>query len=61
MANADYYLKIDTIEGETEAVGFEKQLQLESWSFGASNAGSAQPELVWELVKFRCRISTSLS
>ncbi len=37
----DFYLKIDTIEGEVEAIGFEKQMQIESWSFGASNAGSA--------------------
>ena len=38
---ADYYLKIDTIEGESESVGFEKQMQIESWSFGASNSGSS--------------------
>jgi len=37
----DFYLKIDTIEGEAEAVGFEKQMQIESWSFGASNGGSS--------------------
>jgi len=41
MASADYYLKIDTIEGESIAVGFEKQMQIQSWSFGASNSGSA--------------------
>lgn len=41
MANADFYLKVDTIEGESEATGFEKQMQIESWSFGASNAGSS--------------------
>ena len=41
MAQADYYLKVDTIEGESEATGFEKQMQIESFSFGASNAGSA--------------------
>lgn len=41
MAQADYYLKIDTIEGEAEAVGFEKQMQIQSWSFGATNSGSA--------------------
>ena len=41
MAQADYYLKIDTIEGESEAVGFEKQMQIESWSFGANNSGSS--------------------
>lgn len=42
MANADFYLKIDTIEGESEATGFEKQMQIESWSFGATNAGTAK-------------------
>lgn len=41
MARADFYLKIDTIEGESDAVGFEKQMQIQSWSFGASNAGSS--------------------
>lgn len=41
MAQADYYLKIDTVEGEADAVGFEKQMQIESWSFGANNSGSA--------------------
>jgi type VI secretion system secreted protein Hcp len=41
MSSADYYLKIDTIEGESDAVGFEKQMQIESFSFGASNSGSS--------------------
>jgi len=41
MASADYYLQIDTIEGETESKGFEKQIQLQSWSFGAHNSGSS--------------------
>ncbi|NNE68370.1 MAG: type VI secretion system tube protein Hcp [Pyrinomonadaceae bacterium] len=41
MAEADFYLKIDTIEGESEARGFEKQMQIQSWSFGASNSGSS--------------------
>ena len=41
MAEADYYLKVDTIEGEAEAKGFEKQMQIESWSFGATNSGSS--------------------
>ncbi len=42
MGSADFYLKIDTIEGESEAVGFEKQMQIQSWSFGANNSGSAR-------------------
>lgn len=41
MAQTDYYLKIDTIEGESDAKGFEKQMQIESFSFGATNSGSA--------------------
>ena len=41
MAMPDYFLKIDTIEGEAEAIGFEKQMQIQSWSFGATNSGSA--------------------
>ena len=41
MANSDFYLQIDGIEGESEATGFEKQIQIESWSMGANNAGSA--------------------
>lgn len=41
MASADYYLKIDGIEGEAMTEGFEKQLQLKSWSWGSTNSGSA--------------------
>ena len=41
MAQADYYLHIETIEGEADATGFEKQMQIESWSFGETNSGSA--------------------
>ena len=39
MAAEDFYLKIDTIKGESEATGFEEQMQIQSWSFGANNAG----------------------
>ena len=39
-AQSDYYLKIDTIEGESMAQGHEKEMQLNSWSFGASNPTS---------------------
>jgi type VI secretion system secreted protein Hcp len=35
-----YYLKLDGIEGECQATGYEDQIQLDSWSWGASNAGS---------------------
>jgi type VI secretion system secreted protein Hcp len=42
MAAEDFYLKLDTITGEAEAVGFEKQMQIQSWSFGANNSGSSK-------------------
>jgi type VI secretion system secreted protein Hcp len=41
MADSDMYLKITDIVGESESTGFEKQMQIASWSFGASNSGSA--------------------
>ena len=49
MADADYYLKIETIEGESvvkevdskDSGLLNKACQIESWSFGASNSGSA--------------------
>lgn len=41
MSQADFYLKVDTIEGESEAVGFEKNIQIAAWSFGVSNSGSS--------------------
>lgn len=40
MAAVDYYLKIDTIEGESQSKGHEKELQLESWSWGETNVGT---------------------
>jgi type VI secretion system secreted protein Hcp len=41
MAQSDFYLAIEGIKGESEAVGFEEQIQVESWSMGANNSGSA--------------------
>ncbi|HSK73449.1 MAG TPA: type VI secretion system tube protein Hcp [Pyrinomonadaceae bacterium] len=41
MAAADYYLKIEGVDGESEAIGMENQIQIASWSWGASNSGSA--------------------
>ncbi|HET9409541.1 MAG TPA: type VI secretion system tube protein Hcp [Candidatus Sulfotelmatobacter sp.] len=34
---SDYYLKIDGVEGESVAVGMEKTIELDSFSFGATN------------------------
>ena len=37
---SDYYLKLDGIEGEVVAKGHEKEVQVLSWSLGASNPTS---------------------
>jgi type VI secretion system secreted protein Hcp len=36
----DAHLKLDGIEGESTVSGFEKQIDVLSWSFGASQTGS---------------------
>lgn len=40
MAVVDYFLKIDTIEGESQDHKHKAEIDLESWSWGASNAGT---------------------
>jgi len=40
MASADYYLKIDTIDGESQDDKYSNHIELLSWSFGESNGGS---------------------
>jgi len=40
LAAADYYLKLDGVEGEIAAPGGGSSLAVESWSFGASNPTS---------------------
>jgi type VI secretion system secreted protein Hcp len=41
MAQADMFLKIDGIEGESADHKHKGEIDLESWSWGASNSGSA--------------------
>ncbi len=41
MAGSDYLLKIKTIDGESTQKGHEKWIELQSWSWGESNAGSS--------------------
>ena len=41
MAVADYFLKIDGIDGESQDHKHKGEIHLESWSWGESNAGSA--------------------
>lgn len=40
MAAVDYFLKLDGIDGETSQKGHEKEIELESWSFGETNGGT---------------------
>lgn len=39
MAAADFFLKIDGIEGESNDSKHKNEIELESWSFGATNSG----------------------
>ena len=41
MAQADYFLKIDGIQGESLDDKHKGELQIEGWGFGASNSGSS--------------------
>jgi type VI secretion system secreted protein Hcp len=41
VAVADYFLKIDGIDGESQDHKHKSEIHLESWSWGESNAGSA--------------------
>jgi len=40
MAAVDYFLKIDQIPGESKDAKHTNEIQLESWSFGASQGGT---------------------
>ncbi|HKW98163.1 MAG TPA: type VI secretion system tube protein Hcp [Bryobacteraceae bacterium] len=40
MAIADYFLKLDGIEGESADHKHKNEIHLESWSFGASQSGT---------------------
>jgi type VI secretion system secreted protein Hcp len=40
MAAVDYFLKIDTIDGESKADKHKKDIDIESFSFGASQSGT---------------------
>jgi type VI secretion system secreted protein Hcp len=41
MSQADFFLKIDGIQGESKDSKFSDQIELLSWNFGASNSGSS--------------------
>jgi len=41
MAAVDYFLKLEGIEGESQDNKHAKEIQVESWHFGATQSGSA--------------------
>jgi type VI secretion system secreted protein Hcp len=41
MGAVDYFLKIDTIEGESDDAAHRGEIEIESWSFGESQSGSS--------------------
>jgi type VI secretion system secreted protein Hcp len=40
QAASDIYIKFDGVDGESAAVGYEKHLEVLSWSWGATNSSS---------------------
>jgi type VI secretion system secreted protein Hcp len=40
MAQVDYFLKVDGVDGESTDDKHKGEIELESWSFGSTNAGS---------------------
>jgi type VI secretion system secreted protein Hcp len=42
MAKVDFFLKIDTIKGESLDAKHKDEIELQSWSWGAMNSGSFQ-------------------
>jgi type VI secretion system secreted protein Hcp len=40
MAAVDYFLKIDGIDGEAQDSKHKNEIDIESWSFGATNSGT---------------------
>jgi type VI protein secretion system component Hcp len=43
LAASDYYLKIDGVEGESTTRSKPETIELQSWSFGASQSGVTSP------------------
>ena len=44
MAQVDYFLKLDGIDGESTDHKHKNEIQLESWSWGEVNAGSSHDQ-----------------
>jgi type VI secretion system secreted protein Hcp len=43
MAAVDYFIRFDGIEGESTDEGHKGEIEVESWSWGATHARAAQP------------------
>ena len=41
MALADYFLKLDGIQGESQDKTHKNEIEIQSWSWGATNTGTA--------------------
>jgi type VI protein secretion system component Hcp len=46
IAASDYFLKIEGVEGEATARSKRETIELQSWSFGAGQAGAAEVRTV---------------
>ena len=58
MAAVDYFIKFDGIKGESADVKHKDEIDVESWSWGETNAG-AHGVRRWRRARSRCRTSTS--
>lgn len=66
MAIAEFFLKIDSIDGESTVKGFEKQIQLDSFSWGLSETivvsgggGSSAGRPVQQPFQFTAKVSAA--
>ena len=59
MAAADFYLKIDGIDGESEDSKHTKEIEVQSWSWGESNEDLLPAAVAAVPGKSPCRIFTS--
>ena len=63
-AASDFFFKFDGIDGESAVSGYEKQIEILSWSFGASNAstvsgGAGSGKVSMQDFHFTTRVNSS--
>ena len=59
MAAVDYFLKIDGIQGESKADKHKDEIDVQSFSWGATQSGTFAPAAAGGPAKLQCRISIS--